>query len=125
MVKVVQKISILAQEVGISIAALEKRVGCSNGVFNNAIKNDTDVSSKWLVKLLEIYPNVSAEWLLRDVGDMIIEDHNEFPTKVENELRARIAALIQLCEEKDQHLDDVRTLVGLKKTVTQEAVAAC
>lgn len=55
----------------ISISHLEASIGASKGVLSRAINNNTDIQVKWLLRLIEKYPNYNAEWLLTGNGPML------------------------------------------------------
>lgn len=71
MAKILENIGILAEKEGITIGALERRIGASKGVLSRAIANGTDIQAKWIQAIVENYPHISAEWLLTGNGDMI------------------------------------------------------
>lgn len=66
----------VADNQGIKITQLEKIIGASKGVLSRAIANDSDIQSKWLLKLVENYPQYSPEWLLTGKGAMLKEDES-------------------------------------------------
>lgn len=61
---------IIANE-GITAGALERKIGASKGVLSRAIANGTDIQSKWLVLIVENYPQYNTEWLLTGNGPML------------------------------------------------------
>ena len=71
MAKIIENISVLAEKEGITIGALEKKIGASKGVLSRAIANGTDIQAKWIRAIVENYPYVSADWLLTGKGEMI------------------------------------------------------
>jgi len=71
MAKILENISVLAEKEGITIGALEKKIGASKGVLSRAIANGTDIQAKWIQAIVENYPHFSAEWLLTGNGEMI------------------------------------------------------
>lgn len=71
MAKIIENISVLAEKEGITIGALEKKIGASKGVLSRAIANGTDIQAKWIQAIVENYPHFSAEWLLTGNGEMI------------------------------------------------------
>lgn len=73
MAKIIENISVLAEKEGITIGALEKKIGASKGVLSRAIANGTDIQAKWIQAIVENYPHFSAEWLLTGNGEMIKE----------------------------------------------------
>lgn len=73
---------IIANE-GITVGALERKIGASKGVLSRAIANGTDIQSKWLVLIVENYPQYNADWLLTGQGSMLKQpaDHPSVPEK--------------------------------------------
>ena len=71
MEKISDRISQIANIKGISIRALEQRIGCSNGVLSKCILKGTDIGSVWVSKILEILPDINAKWLLTGEGEMM------------------------------------------------------
>lgn len=71
MCKILSRINDLAEHEGISIAVIERTIGASRGVISKAIKNGTDIQSKWLTLICDNFPKYSAEWLLTGSGDML------------------------------------------------------
>lgn len=64
----------IAEREGISITNLEKIIGASKGVLSRAINKGTDIQAKWLLALVENYPQYSAEWILTGNGPMLQKD---------------------------------------------------
>lgn len=75
---VIQQIRKLAENEGITIAELERVVGCSQGMLNKALKGNTDINAKWLTNIMENYPLYSALWLLTGDGDMIVREEKQY-----------------------------------------------
>ncbi|TAD82872.1 MAG: XRE family transcriptional regulator [Bacteroidetes bacterium] len=61
----------VAEQNGLTISGLEAQLGASKGVFSRALANGTDIQSKWLLKLVENYPDLNPEWLLTGKGAML------------------------------------------------------
>ena len=49
---------------GFSVRAFEISIGASDGMIRRAIKNNTDIQSKWLSVISDNYPNLNIDWLL-------------------------------------------------------------
>ena len=71
MSSVLKRIKIVADREGMSVSAFEATIGASKGVFTRALANGTDIQSKWLISLVEKYPQYSSEWLLKGEGEML------------------------------------------------------
>ncbi|RQO31911.1 hypothetical protein DBR32_03650 [Taibaiella sp. KBW10] len=52
---------------------MEQLIGASKGVLSRALAKDTDIQSKWIIKIVENYPHYNAEWLLTGKGEMLKE----------------------------------------------------
>jgi len=60
---------------GIRTASAEKACGLGNATLGTVFKNpDANIGSKVLEKFLNTYTDLSAEWLLRGSGNMLITD---------------------------------------------------
>lgn len=65
------RIKVIADREGLSVTAFESAIGASRGVFTRALSNNTDVQAKWLISVVEKYPEYSSEWLLKGEGEML------------------------------------------------------
>lgn len=74
---ILSRIQELAINEGITIGALERKIGASKGVLSRAINNGTDIQAKWLTILVENYPNYSPSWILTGKGNMIISQNTD------------------------------------------------
>lgn len=61
-----EKLRTFLKEKGISINAFEKSIGVSGGY----LRHTDNLSGDVLRRICKVYPDISAEWLLRD-GDII------------------------------------------------------
>ena len=77
MANVLSRFEEIARHEGISIGALERKIGASKGVISRAITNGTDIQSKWLVNIVENYPYYNADWILTGNGPMIKTEEPE------------------------------------------------
>jgi len=80
---------------GISVSAFEQSISASDGLIRRAIKNNTDIQSKWLVKISDNYPELNIEWLLTGKGKMNKENQFEKPD-----------LYLQKSNVKGKHYDD-------------------
>lgn len=71
MCDILQQIRAISEREGITITALERSIGASKGVLSRALTNGTDIQSKWVRKIVENYPQYSAEWLITGHGDVL------------------------------------------------------
>ena len=71
MSSILDNIKCLADNEGIGITKLEEKIGASKGVLSRAIAKKSDIQAKWILKIVEIYPQYSCEWLIRNEGPML------------------------------------------------------
>ncbi len=81
MESLLDRIAKVAENEGITITALERKIGASKGVLSRAIQNSTDIQAKWLGKMVENFPQYSADWLLSGEGDMLLPAHKVSPNR--------------------------------------------
>lgn len=78
MESVKEKILFFVQSIGLSKAEIARQLGISKSNFvGEAMASDLNVSM--VIKFCQLYPQVSAEWLLRGTGDMLITNK---PTEI-------------------------------------------
>lgn len=69
---------------GKSKAEMSRELGVDAGTLGNILNGNRGVSVGLLSKFLETYPSVSAEWLLRGIGDVrTLPDGLDSPEDVE------------------------------------------
>ncbi|MDB4608691.1 hypothetical protein OAH13_01100 [Flavobacteriaceae bacterium] len=60
---------------GISVNSFEKTIGASPGVIRKALKNNTNIHSKWIEKIIDSYPNLNYYWLLTGKGSIVLDEN--------------------------------------------------
>ena len=76
--KISDRIAEFIQAKGMSIRALEQTIGCSNGLLGRCINKKTEISSQWISKIIEAFPDVSSEWFMTGKGAMFKDNSDEF-----------------------------------------------
>ena len=90
----------------LSIRKFEMEVGMSNGSLSKAIKNDTDIQTKFLENIFDKYPEINPSWLLTGSGHMTVTlDTLNEPEEVyfkpdKNERLSKILSLPSKTEEE-------------------------
>lgn len=74
---ILTRISEIAEMEGMTITALEKKIGASKGVLSRALNNNSDIQSKWIQLIVENYPLYNTFWLLTGQGEKL---NSEKPT---------------------------------------------
>lgn len=58
----------------ILVGTAEKACGFGNATLRNAFEGGKGIGSDKLEKILSVYTDLSSEWLLRGVGNMLVSD---------------------------------------------------
>ena len=111
------RITEITKNEGINITTLEQRIGASQGVLSRAKRNNTSISSEWIIKILENYPIYNANWLLKGQGEMIENRGGTDESEVTflREKNILLQKNSQLLEEKVERLEE--ELTALKKRI--------
>ena len=81
---VFQRVKMYIDDKQISLNALAKKLNMNQSTVLRQVKGEQTMSSNLVETFLKAYPDVSAEWLLRGKGNMLLEDTDGF-AKPQNE----------------------------------------
>ncbi|RKE49522.1 hypothetical protein [Sphingobacterium detergens] len=116
------RIKVIADREGLSVTAFESAIGASRGVFTRALSNNTDVQAKWLISVVEKYPEYSSEWLLKGEGEMLKpvlakEDEETYLTpELERITNGEINTLKQLISSQNITIkSQEKTIISLER----------
>lgn len=87
---------------GVANYRAEQECGLSNGLIKNALSAGSSLGSDKLEKILSTYTELSAEWLLRGVGSMLLDDRQQ--SGGENNKYFVICKLLLENRQKDNEL---------------------
>lgn len=65
-----QRVEVLRLDTGLNKAAFARRLGIDPRNINRILTGDHGVSMDFALAILHEFPDLSAEWLMRGVGDM-------------------------------------------------------
>lgn len=117
--KILDRIQKIASNEGITIGALERRIGASKGVLSRAINNGTDIQAKWLEVIVENYPLYSTRWLLTGKGEMLSNKANT-ATKETTSSSQEFLALLSAFQKKTDEVGMLKEEIGtLKERLNQ------
>lgn len=112
MCKILSRIEEITKHEGITIGAMEKKIGASKGVLSRAIAKGTDIQAKWIEAVVENYPHYSSEWLLTGKSPMLK------PTIQEPQVKVKPIHQPRSIEKKEDtqvvYLYDFEATAGLK-----------
>lgn len=80
---------------GLSGRALAARLEIKPNSINNYLSGRTEPSLEFVMRILQKFPNVSAEWLMRGQGQMQQEQHEDGGELLER-LRSKDAVIKEL-----------------------------
>lgn len=69
-VTIYQRIMLILDNKQVSVNALSKLAEMSQTTLNTQLKGERALSANVVAKVLSVFPDVSAEWLMRGVGTM-------------------------------------------------------
>lgn len=92
----------IIQSTGITDNAFAKRIGITQSVIASMFQRGTEPSAKVITSILGKFENISAEWLIRGIGNMLISDNQLKDENVE-----RITMLVD-------------TIATLQKTINEQ-----
>ena len=65
-----QRVKCVLENKSISVNALSKKINVAQATLNPQLKGDRSLAANIVEKILAVFPDVSAEWLMRGVGTM-------------------------------------------------------
>lgn len=124
---ILERILYFAEYQNIKITNLEKKIGASKGVLSRAIAKNTDIQLKWIVSLVENYPQLNTEWLILGKSSMlkieleadkIEENHTPYSNNInfQEKYYQCIEEKTALCDKNQQLYEDV---IKLQKEIIQ------
>jgi oligoribonuclease NrnB/cAMP/cGMP phosphodiesterase (DHH superfamily) len=122
MSKILENIKHLAANESVTITKLEQLIGASKGVLSRAITQNSEIQTKWLEKIVEIYPQYDCNWLIKSEGEMMKKSVEDLPpTSVKEEIAINYK---DLAESRKETIDSMKKQIvylediieSLKKT---------
>ena len=69
-VTIYQRVKLVLENKSISVNALSKQINVAQATLNPQLIGDRTLAANIVAKILDAFPDVSAEWLMRGVGTM-------------------------------------------------------
>ena len=69
-VDISQRVKCVLEDKSISVNALSKQINVAQATLNPQLRKDRTLAANIVEKILEVFPDMSAEWLMRGVGTM-------------------------------------------------------
>ena len=92
----------------ISVSETERQIGVGVGTLSKAFKGGKTIGSDKVEKILQTYPDLSAEWLMRGNGEMLLREEGETADK--ERIRMLEKQLEQVTRDKDNYWSLIQRL---------------
>lgn len=102
-----------------SILDFSNKIGVPQTTLNNQIKSPRGVSVSVILLTLDTFPDISAEWLLRGKGEMILSDN--LPPILGDESENDLDTHIQLAHAKGEINLLHQEIISLKEKILKQA----
>ena len=93
---------------GMSKTTFAASIGMEQTTVNNQFLGKRGLSLDLVMSTLNAFSELSAEWLLRDRGDMLISKYNETPQSLHLKYAERIEKLISTSDLKNRASEELR-----------------
>lgn len=104
-VTIYQRVKCVLENKSISVNALSKQINVAQATLNPQLRGDRTLAANIVEKILEAFPDVSAEWLMRGVGTMYSnQDADDSSYMVAEEPKHDI--IHEVIPEQEYHQDD-------------------
>jgi len=126
--KTIERIFYFVELKGISVNKFSMLIGVSNSYFNKMRKNKASVGSDIIEKILRIYPELNADWLLTGNGDILkIKKEMRFDEDInitkerrlergDNETSQEVPQELCLCcKERERTIDALKAALDAKQ----------
>ena len=94
-----QRIKSILDEKSISVNALAKQINVAQATLNPQLRGDRTLAANIVEKFLLAFPDVSAEWVMRGTGEMLLSDNGTSPAKAQEEMNVLVPAPLPAGEE--------------------------
>lgn len=100
-----QRVKLVLEDKSISVNALSKQISVAQATLNPQLRGDRTLAANIVAKILDAFPDVSAEWLMRGVGTMYSnQDADDSSYMVAEEPKHDI--IHEVVHEQESHQDD-------------------
>lgn len=77
-----QRVKCILEDKSISVNALSKQINVAQATLNPQLRGDRTLAANIVEKILNAFPDVSAEWLMRGVGTMYVKEDVEYSSSM-------------------------------------------
>jgi transcriptional regulator with XRE-family HTH domain len=112
------------EQTGLSLNAFSGRIGMKQTTLHNQFHGKRDLSLETVINTLTAYSDLSAEWLMRGNGDMLISDSTNIISNGDIRIEAlidTIALLHETIKAKNDTIDALQAELSKYKRKSQKA----
>ena len=111
-----QRIKLLIKSKNISQADFARKLNVTRGSVNQWLSGKLVPGHKPTMKMFEVFPDISADWLLLGRGEMLVEENipgsdNTYLKKQLKDQAEMIGLYKKLLEEKDARIDLLQSAI--------------
>lgn len=77
-----QRVKCVLEDKSISVNSLSKQINVAQATLNPQLRGDRTLAANIVEKILDAFPDVSAEWLMRGVGTMYVKEDVEYSSSM-------------------------------------------
>lgn len=100
-----QRVKLVLEDKSISVNALSEQINVAQATLNPQLRGDRTLAANIVAKILDAFPDVSAEWLMRGVGTMYSnQDADDSSYMVAEEPKHDVTH--EVMPEQEYHQDD-------------------
>ncbi len=100
-----QRVKLVFENKSISVNALSKQINVAQATLNPQLRGDRTLAANIVAKILDAFPDVSAEWLMRGIGTMYSnQDADDSSYMVAEEPKHDV--IHEVIPEQESHQDD-------------------
>lgn len=105
-VTIYQRIMSVLEDKQLSVNALSKMINMSQTTLNTQLKGERTLSANVVAKVLETFPEVSSEWVMRGVGSMYRKEESagEVEEAISTNMVAEPAPIYRAQPEQDESI---------------------
>ncbi len=125
---VLQRLAKFRENTGLSMNAFVDSIGMEYVTVLNQFNGKRGLSLDTILSTLSAYSELSADWLLRDRGDMLISKYDNSPESIKLKYDERLESLLDTIKVlqdtinmKNATIDDLKAELALYKNQTKEA----
>ena len=111
-----QRIKLLIKTKDISQVEFSRQVGVTRATVNQWIIGRIVPGHKPLIKIFELFPDISADWLLLGRGEMYYIDRQAGNTDHQKSQQELMEMYKRLSDEKDERIKILENIVELYKS---------